>query len=72
MKDKHKLKKQESFSPLKLITTIFVSIVLRALLVFTGFHKTFTRRVELTSPISSWFRGILFNFGTFYLLPLSL
>ena len=72
MKDKHKLRKQESFSPLKLITTIFVSIVLRALLVFTGFHKTFTRRVELTSPISSWFRGILFNFGTFYWLPLSL
>ena len=57
MKDKHKLEKQKYFSPTKLITTVIVSIVLRALLFFAGFHKTFSRRVELTSPVSSWFRG---------------
>lgn len=58
MKGKPKLEKQNQFLSLRLIATIIVSIVLRGLLVFAGYHKAFSRRVELTSPVSSWFRGI--------------
>ena len=61
MKGKHKLDQSGSFSLLKLTITVAISIGVRVILSFSGFHKSLARRVELTSPVSSWFRGIVLN-----------